>query len=65
MRSLRSATLVAAGLAAGALTASSAELPVRIKRPQEQVIDYRKQRDSDPTAKRLLFEEFLEWLKSR
>jgi hypothetical protein len=65
MRSLMSATLVAAGLAAGTLAANSADMPVKIKRPQEPVIDHRKQRDSDPAATRLLFEEFLEWLKSR
>jgi hypothetical protein len=65
MRSLKSATLVVAGLAGGTLAANSADMPVKIKHPQGQVIDQRKSRDSDPAAKKQLFEEFLEWLKSR
>ncbi len=65
MRSLRRVTLVVAGLAAGTLAASGADIPVKSKPVHERAVDHRKSRDSEPAAQKRLFEEFLEWLKTR
>jgi hypothetical protein len=65
MRSLRRVTLVVAGLAAGTLAASGADIPVKAKPLHDRAVDHRRQRDGDPAAQKRLFHEFLDWLKTR
>jgi|GraSoiStandDraft_16_1057320.scaffolds.fasta_scaffold2604513_2 hypothetical protein len=53
---------IAAGYLSGA---SAAELPVKPKYAQTQVIPHRQHREIAPAGREKLFKEFLDWLKKR
>ena len=65
MNSFRVAALVTAALISDMQAASTADLLLRPRYAREQASDHKQQRDSNPIAKELLFQEFLEWLKKR
>ena len=65
MVSIRIAVLVLAGFTAEIAAAHAADLRLKMKLSHDQTTDHRRQRDNNSTAEKILYEQFLEWLKKQ
>jgi hypothetical protein len=65
MVSIRIAVLVLAGFTAEIAAAHAADLRLKMRLSHDQTTDHRRQRDSNSTAEKILYEQFLEWLKKQ
>jgi hypothetical protein len=65
MVSIRIAVLVLAGFTAEIAAAHAADLRLKMRLSHDQTTDHRRQRDNNSTAEKILYEQFLEWLKKQ
>lgn len=65
MRSAAIVAVVLGALSANIQATNAADLPLKPKPSQERVADQKGQRSNGPAEREQLFQQFLEWLKSR
>jgi hypothetical protein len=65
MVSIRIAVLVLAGFTAEIPAAHAADLRLKMRLSHDQTTDHRRQRDNNSTAEKILYQQFLEWLKKQ
>lgn len=65
MRSAATVAVVLGAFMANIHATNAADMPLKPKSQQERVADQKRQRSDGPAEREQLFQQFLEWLKSR